>query len=515
MIRRLSSRTHHNVLFVVFFIVASACLHFKSFDKLPAKVHVWAQCDHYSLALGFLNNGFNFFKPTTYSLNQQFPPNTEPTNPQGITAVDFPVLHYIVAMAMNLFNSSQPWVFRIVMFIWSFVAIWFLFRTIKAINGFWPSLFISGFIMFQPIYCFYQNGFHVSAAAFNTFLIGCCYLVKYFHYLKPRFFIWGVGLLTLAALMRFTQIISLIALLCTYSVLTYRNKAEFKKLLIVAFGILVVLCYFVYNKQLASSYGTVFLGSPITAKSITSLFNHLLIIAVSYLRGFLPFIHLFAIGGLTYLFIQQKIKPNEKFKTIRIWFLFSVLGTILFTLLMSWSLSMHDYYSLDTWLPVLTIWLIILILNFDSNIYQKGVVAVVVLLFLVGSFAVAFEVQLKRYNLETLSGPDKLLADFSESAEFLNSHSLKNDKVLIICDYGWNTPMIGWKRAAYRVAWKFSETIPIELNKKYDLIVTHNASFSEVVTSNCPTFLSKVDSVASNGLVTIWKQKMYTKTSGQ
>ncbi len=77
---------HKNVCFILFFAVASIFLHIKDYNKLPTSIHAWAQSDHYALALGFYNDGMDFFHPTTFALDHQFPPKEELKNPQGITS---------------------------------------------------------------------------------------------------------------------------------------------------------------------------------------------------------------------------------------------------------------------------------------------------------------------------------------------------------------------------------------------------------------------------------------------
>ncbi len=449
-----------NLVFIAFFVVSVALLHYKSYDKLPTSIHAWAQSDHYALALGFYNDGFDFFHPTTFTLSHQFEPDKPLENPQGITAVDFPIMHYTVALAMKLLGTTAPWVFRLVMLLWSCIALWVLFKAVNETKGFWIALFVCGFIMFQPIYTYYQNGFHVSAAAFGAFLIGCSFMIRYFTKGKNNYFLLGIVFLTLAALMRFTQIISLIALFCLYAYNFIRQRKFDNKIIFVLVGILVVLAYFVYNSTLRADYGAVFLGGALTTTSIPTLLSQLLSIGISYFRGFIPLLHLFALSILIVAFIKYKIQTTT-FDKWGLWLVFIALGAFLFTLLMSWSLSVHDYYSIDVWLPALTIGVIYLIYNIDWQQTPKSYSALLISMFLIGALGIATENQLKKYREDIpLDGPDLVIDDFKNSSEFLNNHIDNDESVLIICDYGWNTPMVGWQRKAFRVANQFSKNIP-------------------------------------------------------
>ena len=68
----------------------------------PSHIHLWTQSDRYAIALGYLENCFNFLKPQMYNL----------ATTNGITGVDLPLNEYIVALQMRLFNSNNPALFR-------------------------------------------------------------------------------------------------------------------------------------------------------------------------------------------------------------------------------------------------------------------------------------------------------------------------------------------------------------------------------------------------------------------
>jgi len=54
------------VFFAIYF-------HWGHFSDFPNFTHAWAQADHYALAIGFTQNGLDFFHPQTFVLNHQFP----------------------------------------------------------------------------------------------------------------------------------------------------------------------------------------------------------------------------------------------------------------------------------------------------------------------------------------------------------------------------------------------------------------------------------------------------------
>ncbi len=495
------------LIFITFFVITSVLLHYRSFNKPPTSIHAWAQSDHYCLSLGFLENGFDFFHPKTYSLTHQFPPVKELKDPQGITAVDFPILHYCVALLMYILGDSSPWVFRFVSLLWSFFALGFLFGTVQKEKGIGIALFVVGFIAFQPIYCYYQNGFHVSSAALNTLIVGICLMMKYLKYEKYRYFLLAMAFMTLAALMRFTHLISLISLGAMYFILSIKNKRLDKHLWYILGCICIVLGYFVYNQYLALEYGSVFLNKPMVPDSLEVFKYQLLVIVDTYLKGFLPPFHIISLAILISLFLKFNRNKIGYVQKKALWLIFLFIGASTFTLLMTYHLSAHGYYSLDVWMPLIISSILLMITKIDNEILYSRKLKRTGIVLMVGMILFASFIQERRYtkNVEE-SKTDIVINNFMDSRGFLNSLIPENTKVLIICGSGWNTPMVGWQRNVYRVAWNFSQRIPYELSKKYDFIVTQDLSFKNIVLDNYPDYLSQVHKYKGNGLVTIWKQ---------
>ncbi len=503
----LIKKVNINVIFISLFIISAIFLHRKSYDKLPMGVHALQQSDHYAIALGFLDNGFNFFKPTSYTLNLEFPAEQNLVNPQGITAVDFPVLHYSVALIMKASNSRSPVIFRLVTWLLSFISLLFFFRTIVEFKGFWIAIFLCGFIMYQPIYSFHQNGFHVSGSAFNLFLIGFSFLIKYFHNNNYTRLLWGMTFLTLAALMRFTQIIPILAFLCMLIYYTIKDKKFDLKIIVVILSLGIVMAYFGYNRYLSRNYGSIFLNHPVIAESFSEFFGHFIKTIKVYFRSFLPILHLFSIGVIVYLKRFYKRQMNDSWNMLRVWIYFSFIGNLLFSIIMSFSISFHDYYVLDTWLPLVVMFVVYMIFFIDLKKISTEVSSIFIAMFLLGSLGLAFETQSQKYSQNNISGASLIIKDFKESANFINKHLVDCDRPLLICYYGWNTPMIGWQQKTFRVANDFEEQIPFALEKNFDVIITHDSSFKITVLENYSEFHSKVNFVEGNGKVSIWKLK--------
>ncbi|MDO5509670.1 MAG: glycosyltransferase family 39 protein [Weeksellaceae bacterium] len=505
---RLSKFGRQNLLFCLFFVLVVSLLHHRSWNQPPIGNHVWAQSDHYALALGFLDNNFDFFHPKTYTLSHQFPPKKLIDNPQGITAVDFPILHYTVAGIMQLLGSDAPWIFRTVNLLLSLLAMFCLFSVVNRHVGIWQGFFLVSIIIFQPYYIYYQNGFHVSSAALNVLIIGYSHLLSYFKTSSKRSLYFGLFFLMLAALMRFTHLISLIALLGGFALLFLKERKYFKESIITLGFMLPVLAYFIYNQYLATHYGSVFLNHPILPENLEQLLLHAQNGIILYAKGFLPPLHLLALGAL--LFTAWKHRSQLKHVNILqyIFITLLLLGSLLYSALMSYHISTHDYYSLDVWLPTL-LWLLLTLLcalKISKNTLQSYRLPLLGLMTSMLLFAVFY--QERRYG--TLFKPtaaDYVVDDYLQSRDFLNTHISANDKVLVIGGDGWNTPLVAWRRPAFRLANNYKQQLPLQLSIPYDYIVMRDSIVDEVVLKNYPQFQEELKLEASNGKVSIWKHK--------
>lgn len=490
--------------FLIFFIFSIICLHIKSYNKYPTGTHTWSQSEHYAIALNFLDNDSNLFHPASFSLTTRLPDRALTESPTGITAADCPIPHYTAAILMKLFQTSAPGVFRFSSLIWSFLAIFIFFNTIRSKKNILLALGCCGFIMYQPMYCYYQNGFIPSITAFNFFLIGCSLIIRYFEKGKEKLLLFGLLFLILAALIRFTQIISLLSLFCVFFLNSISTKKITKQLFYIAFSIGIVLGYFLFNEYLRHQYGSLFLSRPLPRSSFSALLADLFLVVFYYLRGFLPFVHLFVLGLLLYLFNKQKDNRLPERKNLKYWMLFQFAGAFLFTIIMSKLMAAHDYYAFDTWFPLLIMLIIYLIYRIDFSILPSSLIRIVTIFFLVGSFSVALESQIYKYKKVFYTKSEIILKDFQESAPFLDKHCAMDKKLLLIGDPGLNSPMIGWQRKVYRISKDFDEQIPIALTKNYDIIITHDASFKNDNLCNYADFCTQYQYLVGNSKVSIW-----------
>ncbi|HSH67032.1 MAG TPA: glycosyltransferase family 39 protein, partial [Bacteroidia bacterium] len=161
-------------------VIIGIILQYNYIDEFPRFIHAWAQSDRYSIALGFVNNHLNLFKPETFVLNHQFPNEWMSPSNSSITAVDFPIHEYIIAIFMKLFGSTAVWIFRVYTLIYSFVGLFFLYKLAYLVTkNYYKAVFLIVFAATSPVFVYYQSGFLPTIPSFANVVIGIYLYCKY------------------------------------------------------------------------------------------------------------------------------------------------------------------------------------------------------------------------------------------------------------------------------------------------------------------------------------------------
>lgn len=501
----MSTFSYKNTLYFTIFIVLP-CLILHSFDisLLPHGEHNWAQSDHYAIALGFLENHFDFFHAKTFTLNHQFPPDIPLVKREGITAVDFPILHYVVAILMKLFNYDAPIIFRLVTLFYSLIALYFLFNTLVKTKNLQVALWLCAFILLQPIFFYYQDGFHVSTAAFSSFLLGASHFILYEKYKFNKNLFWAFFFITLASLMRFTHVIILIAFLGTFilGLLTKKKTKTYLLYTITSLGI--IFLYFFHNKYLQKTYGSVFLNKPLPPDSFSEFFENFSIIIISYAKRFLPLFHFIIFTLLLYVYLNN----SKKITTYIQWQLFLILqgiGVFSYTILMSWSLSVHYYYSLETWFPFLIGIILFLVFRIKQDVFNRAISYYLYIPFFILAFSYVSIIQYKNYS--KLNDGDLVIKGFKESKNLVDKTIPKNETLMIVCNNGYNTPLIMLKRNSYRINGNLDTKEPEVIDKsKYHFLIIYKPDFITSSSKSKENLKKYFELIAQNNYIYIWKK---------
>lgn len=484
-------------------------------NEFPNYIHNWAQSDRYALAIGFVNNGGDFFHPQTYLLNNQFPGDFSIARDTTITSVDFPVYDYTVSLIMRLFHTTDPWCFRVFTLVYSVIGLLYLYK----LTGLFTQHFLSRFaiVLFavtSPVFLYYQVGFLPTVPSLANAVIGLYFFFAYQQSSKLKQYYLAVLFLTIAALARLPFAILLVTICCYEAVLVLKRKQfATKRYLALVLSVVAIVLYFQYNNYLRNHYGSLFLNYIIPASGFGEFMEFLNAtyerLAFQYFSGWhYSLLLVLVIIFLVQIFVVKKRITEHQLQLI-LFTGIAAFGCVLYYLLMTFQYLDHDYYFLDTfYLPTILL-LIFLVSATNSVVYKiqiaRGVIGVV--LFIPMFFAAKENREYRR----TIYGEDLQYTtahNFSGAAEFLDALQIPDTaKILVMGADGPNNPFILMKRRGYTVIYPDSAKIAKALQWPFDYVVLENARLVSSVYSVYPEIKNKLYRLASNGKISIYAKR--------
>jgi hypothetical protein len=483
---------------VSFFVIVgflSSWLYENRIGLFPSFIHAWTQSDRFALALGFLNNGFDFFHPQTFNL----------LTANGITQVDFPVHEYIVALLMKLSGVHEPIVFRLYILCYGLTGLYFLFRIVRLFGGtFLHGLFVSVFMMTCPVFTYYLDGFLPSIPSFANTMIGYYFFFLYKKQNTPRDFLLSIFFFTLAALARLPFVIFLFAISCQQFLGYIRHKKiNSRELTLMISGFLVVLAYFFYNVHLAIKYGSQFLTVLLPAKSVADLKEIIFNVFDQWKFEYFSIAHYIVLPViLVYtlvLAIMKKKHPGFDDLLTQTWII--LCGAVIYFFLMATQFPEHDYYFIDSFYPVVALFLVYTVpkIQFHDAFFKPlSVIACVVFIYL---FCIQSNKAMNtRYTFNEWDRTEITRQNFTGSDRFLDSIGIPKAATMMVLDaYTTNTPLILMNRKGYTLLWTTKKNIDSVLQVKADYVVM------QIVT--------QLEKIADNGSISIYrKQKNETRS---
>jgi len=308
---------------LIIILLALSLLFYKStINEFPTYIHAWAQGDRYALALGFERNNLDFFHPETYNLNPQFPAKTTLNNPQGITAVDFPIHDYIVGAIMKLTANTEPWIFRLYSLIYGLIGLVFLYKLSRLIgNSAEKSIFIVVFTFTSPVFTYYLDGFLPSTTSFASVVIGFYFYYRNILHHKQKDLIIGLLFITLACLSRSSFLIFLVAIICYEILISIKNKNIKKnRCFVFCISFMAFVLYYAYNAYLRNKYGSVFLANIMPSTNFVEFKNIVKEIYKNWGFQYFTCFHYFAIGVMASFVIIYRIFSNRNTTTPMLFF---------------------------------------------------------------------------------------------------------------------------------------------------------------------------------------------------
>lgn len=482
------------------------------FNEFPSHTHAWAQSDRYALALGFVNNNLNFFKPETYVLNHQFPDDWKVPSKVSITVVDFPIHDYIPAILMKVTGIKSVWIFRLYILLYSLIGLFFLYKlSLLLSNDFIKSIFVLLFASTSPVFVYYQGGFLPTIPSLSNTIIGIFFYINYLKNSKERYFTISIIFLTLATLSRMTFAIPLLSVFGLELLRILKMNSKLKlKILPVIISILTITFFYFYNGYLRNIYGSIFLNQFLPAKNIQQVIEILIVVKDQWLFQYFTKVHYILLGIilLTYLilFLLKRIKHSSLTKEIFLLIGIMFLGCLSFTVLMLRQFPAHDYYFLDTFfLPIIIFLLLVLtLIPIQSNKKNLYLSVIFIVLVSIPFILNAYNSQKNRHDTGYWDRTNSTINNYKNSSKLLDSLNIsKQSKILVIDAYAPNIPFILMDRKGYAIMTTSKENIENALLWDFDYITIQNEFFLSDIYSEYPEVLKRIYKLADNGKISV------------
>ncbi len=502
------------IIFLVI-LVTGLFYHYKYLNEFPSHIHAWAQSDRYALSLGFIENGLNFFKPQTFVLNHQFPDNWKNPSDITITAVNFPIHEFIVAIIMRVTGNNSPLIFRLYIFIYSLFGLYFLFKlSYLFTKNYLRSLIILLFASTAPLFVYYQGSFLPTIPSLSNAIIGLYFYFSFIKQNKIGYFHKAIFFLTLASLSRMTFAIPLISLAGNEFIRFLRKDSLLKpKILPLLISFVTILLFEAYSSHLRNTYGSIFLNNFLPVESLQAAFEILRMVYENWGYHYFTIWHYLFIATTIIVLVHFIFKKSVRLKhhislNILFYILIHFTGCFMFAGLMLRQFPLHDYYFLDTFfLPVL----ITLILIFSEIPFIKksvfkitsGVFICVMIFFM---FFRSNHVQQKRHKTGDWDQIRSTIENFQNSDNLLDSlHIAKDARILVLDAMAPNIPFILMKRKGYFLMPPSKENLKTALQWNYDFIIYQNENFITKIYNNYPEIIRHLQIYGFNDKITICK----------
>ena len=494
--------TYYLLLFILLPALSFFC-YSDTITLFPSYIHAWTQSDRLAIALRFLENNFNIFKPQTFNL----------VTKDGITGVDLPINEWVVAFIMKISGSTSPVIFRVYTLCYSFIGYVFLFRLTKEITqSYFKSFLVVLFTFSCPIIVYYQAGFIPSSTAFSTALVAYYFYFKSIKRHSFRDLSISVGLMTLAALTRTPFNIFLFAILLQKLYL-YFKKREFviKEIFVfsIAFGIIIL--YNVYKYYLNNKYGSQFLTTILPPDSLDDFIHIWSLVKERWMFQFLTIYHYIVLSVAILVLIYHYIRKKYSSAPVNQILLQSgliMLGSFAYFLLMEKQFVDHEYYFIDSiYAGLILLFLSGLALFKINNRYIYMLALFLSACVLAGGVLHSKTVQEVKYAYNLWDRGEVTRHNFTDADKFLDSHKIpKSARILVIDAYSTNAPLILMNRRGYTILSTTKENIEASLKLDFDYIVIQDIFLPSDVVYNYPEILNQIQRIGGNGKISLFKR---------
>ena len=373
------------------------------------------------------------------------------------------------------------------------------------------SVFATFFLFTIPFFVYYQNGFLPSATSFANFLIALYFLVRARTRESNKHYIMGVFFLTLAAMARAPFLVFLFALFIQQIWQQWKQKqVNWFKTILPFIGILLFVAYYLYNQMLANKYGSMFLSGFLHFESFNQFIEVLRTAADRWAKEIIsPYHAIVLIVILAFSIFQYKNKgiPNKLVSSLLHYFLISTVGILFFFFAFGQQFADHDYYYIDTFLPLLSLLLIIVFMRLEIPRKWYTTAGTLGGIFLFYFFTYAKSTQTKRYTPPYNDRIEYAYTTYLKSDTDLKKWGVKKEDTLFVLEANsTNMPFTIWKNKGFTSLNSAEEVVSEELQQDFTYAVLVDSFFVMSSFNDYPDLITQLKRVNGNGKLSLYQK---------
>ena len=509
-LKLVTDKLKRHVLPLLMITVIASAINIRYLNEPPAYIHAWAQADNYSLALGFLHNGGDFFHPQTLIYNKQ---QYDYDNPESlVTACDLPLHHWLVSILMRITGSHQPWVFRGLTLMVAVLGLWALYFLVFVLTGSRVKSVLTAMLMATaPSYAYYCASFLPTVPALSLAMGGLLFYVLHLRDDEIRTLYIGILLLTLAMMVRTSFAVLWVAVAC-FQILRWFRKETCLLNVCLPFvaGAILFASWWLWSMHLRQQYGSLFLGSlqPVHSKedALTVLQNVHDRWRFHYFQQIQHWLYVALAAVALAVFIIRKKSFSNRHGKLSLWWLLLrwVFGELLFVAAMSLQYMDHDYYFLDSlFLPIIMLLAGLLSLLPNPSQRWSKVLSLAVVLLLTGLMTKeVFHMQKERRKSGVEAFETALRYKYANNMLEKAGYDSKELRFLTMFSYPQNLPFTMMDREGYAVMDTNSELVAHALTFDYDYILVEDNVYCKEF-EEAPYILPYLRRLAGDGNISV------------
>jgi hypothetical protein len=327
----------------------------------PQSIHAWRQADGASIALNYYQNGMDFLKPELMHLRSD-------DFTTGYAVSEFTGVYYFIALVYKIFGHHD-FIFRFVHSLLFFAGLYSLFKLAnRFLKNELMSVFVSLLVFSSPIVAYYANNFLPDTVSFSFVLISWYFFFAFQEKQDKRSLIWLSLFLSLAILLKITNIINAVVIVLIW--LSELRRKEFTKIQAMKWGavlvsLLLVSAWYIYVIKYNAAHKTTYFSNTIQAiwtlewKDLGEIFKHIRFTWGRELLISWGYYVLLALLLVLIVFFKRLSLVHRKIN------LFLLTGVLIYFILWFKQFCFHDYYVFTA------LTCIVLMLVFSLSIIQK------------------------------------------------------------------------------------------------------------------------------------------------